>query len=118
MAWIDWNLILDEKGGPNHVGNYCSAPIIVDTRSQDIIYQSSYYYLGHFSRFIKRGDRIIECENRTENLLALASINDSGATTTILMNKNNTQEKFIYMDGNVILDLCIPARSIVTLINA
>jgi len=34
------------------------------------------------------------------------------------MNKNNTQEKFIYMDGNVILDLCIPSRSIVTLINA
>ena len=32
VAWIDWNLILDENGGPNHVGNYCSAPIIVDTR--------------------------------------------------------------------------------------
>ena len=30
-AWLDWNLILDEKGGPNHVGNYCSAPIIYDT---------------------------------------------------------------------------------------
>ena len=118
VAWIDWNLILDENGGPNHVGNYCSAPIIVDTNTQEVLYQSSYYYLGHFSRFIKRGDRIIGCENKTDDLLALASINDSGVTTTILMNKNNTQEKFIYMDGNVILDLCIPSRSIVTLINA
>jgi len=118
VAWIDWNLILDENGGPNHVGNYCSAPIIVDTNTQEVLYQSSYYYLGHFSRFIKRGDRIIGCENKTDDLLALASINDSGVTTTVLMNKNNTQEKFIYMDGNVILDLCIPSRSIVTLINA
>ncbi|MCS5652392.1 MAG: glucosylceramidase [Candidatus Marinimicrobia bacterium] len=118
VAWIDWNLILDENGGPNHVGNYCSAPIIVDTNTQEVLYQSSYYYLGHFSRFIKRGDRIIGCENKTDDLLALASINDSGVTTTILMNKNNTQKKFIYMDGNVILDLCIPSRSIVTLINA
>jgi len=117
VAWIDWNLILDENGGPNHVGNYCSAPIIVDTNTQEILYQSSYYYLGHFSRFIKRGDRIIECENKTDNLLALASINDSGITTTILMNKKNTQENCIYMDGDVILDLCIPSRSIVTLIN-
>ena len=117
VAWIDWNLILDENGGPNHVGNYCSAPIIVDTRSQDILYQSSYYYLGHFSRFIKRGDRIIERENNTDNLLALASINDSGITTTIVMNKKNTQENCTYMNGEVILDLCIPSRSIVTLIN-
>ena len=22
VAWIDWNLILNEQGGPNHVGNY------------------------------------------------------------------------------------------------
>jgi len=116
-AWIDWNLILDENGGPNHVGNYCSAPIIVDTSTQEILYQSSYYYLGHFSRFIKRGDRIIECENKTENLLALASINDSGIATTIVMNKNNSHENCIYMNGNVVLNLCIPSRSIVTLIN-
>jgi glucosylceramidase len=118
VAWIDWNLILDENGGPNHVGNYCSAPIIVDTRSQDILYQSSYYYLGHFSRFIKRGDRIIECENKTDNLLALASINDSGITSTIVMNKNNSQENCTYMNGKNILPLSIPARSIVTLVNA
>jgi glucosylceramidase len=118
VAWIDWNLILDEKGGPNHVGNYCSAPIIVDTRSQDIIYQSSYYYLGHFSRFIKRGDRIIESENKTNNLLALASINDKEIVTTVIMNKKDTQADCTYMNGDVALDLCIPARSIVTLVNA
>jgi glucosylceramidase len=117
VAWIDWNLILDENGGPNHVGNYCSAPIIVDTNTQEILYQSSYYYLGHFSRFIKRGDKIIGCECKTDDLLALASINDSGITTTIVMNKKNTQENCTYMNGEVILDLCIPSRSIVTLIN-
>ena len=118
VAWIDWNLILDENGGPNHVGNYCSAPIIVDTRSQDILYQSSYYYLGHFSRFIKRGDRIIECENKTDKLLALASINDKGIVTTIIMNKKDTQADCTYMNGKNILPFSIPARSIVTLVNA
>ena len=117
VAWIDWNLILDENGGPNHVGNYCSDPIIVDTNTQEILYQSSYYYLGHFSRFIKRGDRIIECENKTDNLLALASINDSGITTTIIMNKKDTQADCTYLNGEGILHLCIPSRSIVTLIN-
>lgn len=27
-GWIDWNLILDEQGGPNYVQNFVDAPII------------------------------------------------------------------------------------------
>jgi glucosylceramidase len=30
VGWIDWNLLLDEQGGPNHVGNFCSAPFLAD----------------------------------------------------------------------------------------
>ena len=26
-GWTDWNVLLDENGGPNHVGNFCYAPI-------------------------------------------------------------------------------------------
>ncbi|WP_353736990.1 hypothetical protein [Bacillus sp. CMF12] len=52
-AWIDWNLVLNEEGGPYHVGNYCDAPVIVDTKKDEVHYNSSYYYIGHFSKFIK-----------------------------------------------------------------
>jgi len=117
IAWIDWNLILDENGGPNHVGNLCSAPIIVDTRSQNILYQSSYYYLGHFSRFLDRGDKIIECENNTDGLLALSGINDSKKTTTIIMNKENKSVDFLYSHDKKNKPLSIPPRSIITLID-
>lgn len=27
-GWIEWNLILDSVGGPNHLGNVCDAPLI------------------------------------------------------------------------------------------
>ena len=53
--WIDWNIVLDMKGGPNHVGNYCDAPILADEGDGTIHFQSSFYYIGHFSRFIKPG---------------------------------------------------------------
>ncbi len=53
--WIDWNIVLDMKGGPNHVGNYCDAPILADDADGSLHFQSSYYYIGHFSRFIKEG---------------------------------------------------------------
>ncbi|MFQ3547319.1 MAG: glycoside hydrolase family 30 beta sandwich domain-containing protein [Termitinemataceae bacterium] len=54
-AWIDWNIALDMTGGPNHVGNLCDAPVLVDTATQQAHFQSSFYYIGHFSRYIRPG---------------------------------------------------------------
>ena len=115
VAWLDWNLILDTQGGPNHVGNYCSAPMIVDTNTQEILYQSSYFYIGHFSRFIKQGDSILEIENDT-NLLSLSSISKHrDKINTVILNKSNTSDSFIYIGANTSIDLTIPERSIITL---
>ncbi|MCI1208034.1 MAG: glucosylceramidase [Treponema sp.] len=60
-AWIDWNMALDLQGGPNHVQNFCDAPILVDCAAGSVRYQNSYWYIGHFSRFIKKGARRIAC---------------------------------------------------------
>ena len=116
VAWLDWNLILNTQGGPNHVGNYCSAPLIVDTNTQEILYQSSYYYIGHFSRFIKQGDSILEIENDT-NLLSLSSVSKhKDKINTVILNKSNASESFKYLGANTSVDLTIPERSILTLI--
>ena len=117
VAWIDWNLLLDERGGPNHVGNYCSAPIIVDTKTQELLYQSSYFYLGHFSRFFSRGDKIIECENTSNQLLSLSGINKNGRLTTTIMNKEEDSIPFLYDNGLDKKSYSIPPRSIITIIN-
>lgn len=115
VAWLDWNLILDTQGGPNHVGNYCSAPMIVDTNTEEIFYQSSYFYIGHFSRFIKQGDSILEIENDT-NLLSLSSVSKhKDKISTIILNKSNASESFKYIGANTSVDLTIPERSIITL---
>ena len=117
VAWIDWNLLLDERGGPNHVGNYCSAPIIVDTKTQELLYQSSYFYLGHFSRFFSRGDKIIECENTSNQLLSLSGINKNTRLTTTIMNKEKDSIPFLYDNRSEKKSYSIPPRSIVTIIN-
>ena len=59
-AWIDWNMALDLQGGPNHVGNFCDAQILIDTKKKEVIYQNSYYYMGHFSRFILPGSKRLD----------------------------------------------------------
>ena len=117
VAWIDWNLILNEQGGPNHVGNYCSAPIIVDTRSQDLLYQSSYYYIGHFPRFILPGDKIINSKNTNDTIDVLSSINDQNIVNTVIQNKNESCVEINYNRDNMNSVFSLPERSIVTVVD-
>lgn len=85
-AWTDWNILLDETGGPNHVGNFCYAPVIADTRKGELIYANSFYYLGHFSKFIKPGaKRIISSSNR-DVLQTTAFLNPDGKVVVVVMN--------------------------------
>ncbi len=45
--YVDWNLLLDMNGGPNHKYNYVKAPILRDDNK--IIKTPIYYYLKHIS---------------------------------------------------------------------
>jgi len=57
-GWTDWNIILDQEGGPNRLHNYCDAPILAELRpdhSARLYYHPQYFYLGHFSKFIVPG---------------------------------------------------------------
>lgn len=60
QGWIDWNLLVDSEGGPNHLGNNCDAPIITTPDFSDIVIQPKYHYFGHFSKFVEPGSVRIE----------------------------------------------------------
>jgi glucosylceramidase len=94
IAWTDWNVLLDETGGPNHVNNFCFAPMHAKTKEGTLHYMNSYYYIGHFSKFIKTGaKRIIGSSNRVQ-LLTTAFKNGDGKLAVVVMNP--TSEKFAY----------------------
>ena len=94
VAWTDWNILLDETGGPNHVGNFCFAPIHAKTKEGTLHYMNSYYYIGHLSKFIQPGaKRIISSSNRVQ-LLTTAFKNPDGKFAVVIMNP--TGEKFSY----------------------
>lgn len=50
--FLDWNLLLQENGGPNHAGNFCYAPIMYDRNNNKCMFKSPFYVLFHFSHFI------------------------------------------------------------------
>ncbi|MFH0919372.1 MAG: glycoside hydrolase family 30 protein [Fibrobacterota bacterium] len=116
VGWVDWNLLLDEKGGPNHVGNYCDAPIIADTRKNKILYESSYYYIGHFSRFIRPGARRIGCSRYTDKLEAAAFRNRDGSLITVVLNRTDEALAFILRLGHQTSEFTSLPHSMMTLV--
>ncbi|WDU83830.1 glycoside hydrolase family 30 protein [Caloramator sp. Dgby_cultured_2] len=116
VGWVDWNLLLDTQGGPNHVGNYCDAPIIVDVEKDEIYFQSSYYYIGHFSRFIKRGAKRIGFINPYDSLEVTTFKNPDGTIVTVVMNKSDEDIDFRFKVGKGITELKSLRHSIMTLL--
>ena len=89
VGWTDWNILLDEKGGPNHAGNFCFAPIHADTKTGKLIYTNEYYYLGHFSKFIMPGAKRIVTSTNRDILLSTAYINTDRKLVVVVMNSSD-----------------------------
>lgn len=73
VGWTDWNILLDDKGGPNHVGNFCFAPL--HAKNGEIIYTPSYYYIGHFSKFIRPDAKRVSTAVSRSQLLSTSFVN-------------------------------------------
>jgi len=115
-GFTDWNVLLDETGGPNHVGNFCFAPVHADTRSGELIYTNAYYYIGHFSKFIKPGaKRIISSASRSQ-LMTTAFKNPDGKVVVIVMNQSDKAATYnLWVNGKAAVAEALP-HSISTLI--
>ena len=82
---IEWNLLLDEKGGPNHVANYCDAPLMYDTKKKQLIRRMSYEYIGHFSRYILPGSRRVGTSTFSRDLEVTAARNPDGTLAVVVL---------------------------------
>jgi glucosylceramidase len=117
VGWIDWNLLLDERGGPNHVGNYCSAPVLADTGRGELMHQSAYWVLGHFARFIRPGARRVHTAGDRE-LEATAYRNPDGSTVVVVSHRHEQPLRFsLSIDGRSAA-YELPPRSIGTFIES
>ena len=116
VGFTDWNVLLDENGGPNHVGNFCFAPIHGNTKTGELIYTNEYYYIGHFSKFIQPGaKRIISAASRSV-LQTTAFKNPDGTVAVIVMNLGNVKTKYyLWINGNAAEATALP-HSISTLV--
>ena len=115
-GWTDWNILLDEHGGPNHVGNFCFAPVHADTRNGQLIYTNAIYYIGHFSKFVRPGARRIAVSSNRAALQATAFVNKDQSVVVIVMNDTDKAWPYhLIVKGQAAVTESLP-HSIATLI--
>jgi glucosylceramidase len=116
VGWTDWNILLDETGGPNHVKNFCFAPIHANTTTGELIYMNAYYYIGHFSKFIKPGAKRIACAGSRSPLLSTAFKNKNGKVSVVVMNQGDKKiDYLLWVNGKAAPVTSLP-HSIQTLV--
>lgn len=114
---IDWNLLLDSKGGPNHVGNFCEAPVMLNEEENDICLQTEYYYIGHFSRFIRPGARRIASSVYGSELEVTVFKNADSTIAAVVLNRTEKNLPVsVTEDGGQGYNFVAAAHSIATLL--
>lgn len=117
VGWTDWNILLDERGGPNHVENFCFAPIHADTKTGELIYTPSYYYIGHFSKFIRPDAKRVSTVSSRSHLLSTSFMNKDGNTVTVVMNQSDLEIRYkLFVGTTSAVEVVIPAHAIQSLV--
>ncbi len=116
QGYLDWNLFLDNTGGPNHVNNLCDSPIIVDIFPEKLVHQSSYYYIGHFSKFIRPNALRIGLLNHHDEILATAFKNEDSSIALVLLNETDNDTSVTFELNETQYKVELKKHSIVTAI--
>ena len=121
-AWIYWNMILDETGGPWLISEIHHNPdhneqhpvVIIDRQQKKAIYTGLYYYLAHFSKFVRPGSVRIGSTGSVEGVRCAAFQARDGGVVAQLLNRRNEPAKVDLQWHGKSLRLDLPALSITT----
>ena len=118
-GWIDWNIVLDKQGGPNHVGNFCGAPIMIDTETSYVYYTPIFYVLSQFSRTIRPGDIAVETTKTIDNLAddaihSSATVNSDDLLSVQVLNTTKNDIAYQLQIGAQFTSVKIEANSLQT----
>lgn len=113
-GFYDWNLLLDEKGGPNHVGNYCQAPFLYDTKNKTLMPQLLQKHFAHFSHYIEKGAQRIGFSRYTDALDVTAYKNPDGKIVVVILNRSEDELPVVLRLNNEIAKLTLKPSAICT----
>jgi len=111
-GWIDWNMFLNTRGGPNHARNYCLAPILVDSGRDAIYVTPLYYAIAHVSKFIRPGAVRVGLSGHDDEFMATAFRNTDGSTAIVIFNLLEEDKTYNVQSGDQTLTVAIPGQAL------
>ncbi len=115
-GWVDWNMVLDTKGGPNWFENWCVAPVIVDPEKDEVYFTPLYYTMAHFSKYMRPDAKVIGLENSDKDLMAAAVQNPDGTIAVALFNETETPKSISLSIREKAIEISIDAKAIQTIV--
>ena len=115
-GWVDWNMVLDTKGGPNWFENWCVAPIIVDPEKDEVYLTPLYYTMAHFSKYIRPGAKRIGFDSSDKDLMVTAAQNPDGSIAVVVFNQDSKAKNFSLSLNESAIDIQISSQAIQTII--
>jgi glucosylceramidase len=123
-AWIYWNMILDEKGGPWMVSPIHSDPdpnvqhplVVVDRQTKKVTYTAAYYYLAHFSKFVRPADVRLQTSGSVKAVRCLAFASPEGGLVVELLNSRKDHAVVSLESRGRTISVSLPGSSITTLL--
>lgn len=115
VGWIDWNMMLNERGGPNHAHNFCLAPVLVDSGNDSYYLTPLYYSIAHVSKFVRPGAKRIHLSGCSDGLIGTAFENKEGSYVVILFNGTEEDATISIELNDIQLRHQIPAEALQTI---
>ena len=117
VGWIDWNMVLNTRGGPNHARNFCLAPILVDAGRDGVSITPLYYSIAHFSKFVRPGAKRIGLNGGNKDLLSTAFQNPDKSIVNVVFNPLETAKTYsVQLGGLPEQRITIPGQALQTLV--
>ncbi len=114
-GWVDWNMVLDTKGGPNWFKNWCIAPVIVDPEKDEVYFTPLFETMAHFSKYIRPEAKVIHVDKSDKDLMVTAAKNPDGSIAVVVFNEGETAKQFDVTLGDQTKKMSIPAQAIQTI---
>jgi glucosylceramidase len=121
-AWLYWNAILDETGGPWAVSPVHGNPdpniqhpvVIINKTTHQITYTGTYYYLAHFSKFVRPGAVRLQTIGKAAGIRVMSFRSPDGGIVAQILNSGTADSSVNLVYKGRTLQFAAPARSIST----
>lgn len=113
--FFDWNLCVNQQGGPNHVGNYCCAPVMFDQNERALTVNPSYRAIRLLSKVARPGAVRLCASAYDANIDAVAYEQKSGRVAVALLNRAQTTLPVNLHIKGYVASAELPARALTTL---